>query len=676
MAGTYLYVGGRPMIDVGVPVVSFMDDPTVDGHPHRNFSRNRGIYGVTLGKLRRKVRMLVVHHDATLSSRACIAVLNRRGLSTHLLIDNDGTLYQMIDLVHGTWHAGKQNPASIGLDMSNAADVRYASRYRDRGVFQGEINGGTIAALGYAEPQYRTLISLIRALSRFFPRVRPLPPVDPKGQVITRMISNADEFEGIVGHFHLSAHKWDPGPGFDWKRVFNAVHGGGFQFPLSLTVGGGSGDLTGARFDRTAERFYAINEGSDQGGWYPIGLSGAWHSGVHLHAEPGTRVNNVLKGQIVAARFDSYTDLGSANFVLVRHDAKIGGEDKQFFTLAMHLGEVNLGAATTKIPWLDRARAKTGGQPAGGGKGDGGDALDGLDDWDPSGDVDPKELRPKMGQGFDALLARKVAVFDPPEDVQPGELLGFVGEFGPLEEATGQIDFSVLAASQIVDLDTFRDDFSQLSPDEDEDTLCDLDEILMRVDPKWTPGAQGLISSDAVTRFFGGNADRVEFRGFIANHISEWFVDADWSEALVRRNVWAWDTRNKLTSLLRRIAPFQWYTEDVGEATGLPMTGRVYTYHPIRFLKWMTRSQAGTKLSVRRATAEGLNDEELKAARAAGSDEREEGAWLQFDPEGEKDPEFDAFLEDEGELGDDWKKEQAPGEWPPADEFDLFEEED
>ncbi len=672
MAGTYLYVGGRPMIDVGTPVISFVDDPTVDGRPYGNFSKNRGIYGPTLGKLRRKVRMLIVHHDATLSSRACIKVLNRRNLSTHLLIDNDGTLFQMLDLVHSTWHAGKVNPASIGLDLSNAADVRYASRYRDRGVFQGQINGGVIAALGYAEPQYRTLIKLIRALSRFFPRIRPLPPVDAKGQVIMRKISNADEFEGVVGHFHVSAHKWDPGPGFDWKRVFNAVHGGGFQFPLSLTVGGGGGDLTGARFDKTAERFYSMNEGSEQGGWYPIGLSGAWHSGVHLHSEPGTRVNNVLKGAVVAARFDSYTDLGSANFVLVRHDAKIGGEDKQFFTLAMHMSEVNLGASTTKIPWLDRARAKAGGTPKPSGGGD--DALDALDDWDPSDDGDPKDLRPGMGQGFGALLARKVATFDPPIEVQPGELLGFVGEFGPLEEATGQIDFSVLSANQIVDLDKYQDDFSQLSPDEDEDTLCGIDEILTRVDPKWTPGAQGLISSDAVTKFFDGDAGRVEFRGYIANHISEWYSEADWSEALVRRNVWAWDTRNKLNSLLRRIAPFQWYTEDVAEATGLPMSGRVFTYHPIRFLKWMTRTQAGTKLSVRRATAEGLNDEELKRARAEAIGDREAGGFLQFDPEGERDPEFDAFLEEDGELGDDWK-EQGPGEWPPADEFDLFEEE-
>lgn len=670
MAGNFLYVGGRPMIDVGMPVVSYRDDPSIDGHPFRNYTKNRGVYGITLGKLRRKVRMLVVHHDATLSSRACIKVLNRRNLSTHLLIDNDGTLFQMIDLVHGTWHAGKSNQFSIGLDLSNAADVRYASRYRDRGVFQGEINGGVIAALGYAEPQYRTLIKLIRALSRFFPRVRPLPPVDAKGQVIMRMISKLDEFEGVLGHFHLSAHKWDPGPGFDWKRVFNAVHGGGFQFPLSLTVGGGSGDLTGARFDRTAERFYSLNEGSDLGGWYPIGLSGAWHSGVHLHAEPGTRVNNVLKGAVVAARFDTYTDIGSANFVLIRHDAKIGGENKQFFTLAMHLGEVALGASTTKIPWLDRARAKSGAKPK-----TNDDSLDALDDWDPDQDVDPKELRPKMGQGFHALLARRVAVFDPPEEVQPGELIGFVGEYGPLEEATGQIDFSVLAASQIVDLDKYREDFAQLSPDDDDDTLCDVDEILTRVDPKWTPGAQGLISSAALTKFFDGDAGRVEFRGYIANHLSEWYVDTDWSEALVRRNVWAWDTRNKLTGLLRRIAPFQWYTQDVAEGTGLPMNGRVYTYHPIRFLKWLTRSQAGTKLSVRRATAEGLNDEELKRARAQAADEREEGAYMQFDPEGEDDPEFDAFLQDEGALGDDWK-EQGPGEWPPADELDFFEEED
>ena len=664
---TWLVVGGTRAIDVGMPVVTFADDPTVDGHPYGNYSRNRGIHGLTLGRLRSKVRLLVLHHDATLSSRSCIKVLNRRNLSTHLLIDNDGTLFQMIDLAHSSWHGGKVNPYSIGLDLSNAASVRYASRYRDRGIFKAEVNGREIVALGYADPQYRTLIKVIRALARYFPRVRPLPPLDAEGQIITRQIGDVDTFEGVLGHFHLSAHKWDPGPGFDWKRVFNAVHGGGFQFPLSLTVGGDGGDLSGARFEATAERFYNLNESYPSGGWYPIGLNGAWHSGTHLHAEKGRRVNNIVGGEVVAARSTAQTDLGSPNFVLIRHKLKVSGEEKVFFSLSMHLDELLLGAATTRVPWLDRARAKS--KPSKQRSDDGA-----FDDLDLDEEESAEDLRPKWGSGYAALARGDVAVFDPPEKIESGELVGYVGEYGPLDDATPQIDFSILAVEQIVDLKTFREDFEELSPDEDNNSLCNIDEVLRKVDPRFKPGTKGPISSEAVVRFFSENPERVEFRGYVARHISEWWSETDWSEALARRNVWAWDTRSKLQALLRKVAPFQWYNPELAEAVGLPDDGLVYTYHPIRFLKWLTRTQAGTKVSVDAATARGLTDEELKRARAQAADDQEAGEWFQLNEDGEDlGDEFEEwFLDDE--EGIDLKGHGA-GEWPPdASGFDFLED--
>jgi len=666
--GQSLLVGGRPLIHVsGVRVITYKDHPDVNDHPFGNYSRNRSMRGITLAKLRRRVRALVIHHDAAFSSMSCLKILRRRDLSTHLLIDNDGTLYQSLDLVHSAWHAGKINREAIGLDLSNAADIQFAGRYADRGIFTGEINGGNFTALGYSEPQYRTLIALLRGITRFFPRVRALPPVDAEGQVINRLIGNADQFEGVVGHFHLSAKKWDPGPGLDWKRVFNAVRGGGFHFPLSLTGGGGQSDLTGARFDHTATRFYDLNEGYESGGWYPLGINGDWHSGIHLHSERGRRINNMFKGHVVAARFDAYTDLGSPNFVLVRHTLKIAGEEKVFYSLVMHLDEVNLGAGTTKIPWLDRLRAKSKRPKKGGGG-----SLD-LDDLDLDEDESPEALRPKLGDGFHALLEGKVALLDPPEEVQAGDALAYVGEYGPLEDASGQVDVSILAAEQIIPLDKYHQDFEELSPDDDTNTVCDIAEVMRRVDPAYRPDSRAPVSSESITKFFASSPERVEFRGFIANHISEWWAGTDWRKALARRNVWAWDTRNKLTALLRKIAPFQWYSEDLADALELPGDGVVYTYHPIRFLKWLMRSQAGTRRSVPR-TARGLTDLELKRARARPLDKHEDGNWMQYDADGEGD--FDDWLDDDLE-GEDWK-EQRGGEWPPEEESygSLLEEED
>ena len=666
--GDALLVGGRPLIPVpGVHLITYKDDPSVDDHPFGNYSPQRRIPGLNLGKLRARVRMVVLHHDATLSSRSCLAVLRRRGLSTHLLIDNDGTLYQSLDLVHSAWHAGSINRDAIGVDLSNAADVAFASRYADRGIFTGEINGGTFTALGYSEPQYRTLIALIRSVTRFFPRIRAMPPVDAEGQVINRLIGNVPDFEGVLGHFHVSARKWDPGPGLDWKRVFNAVRGGGFQYPLSLSGGGAETDLTGARFDFTAQRFYDNNEGYDAGGWYPLGITGDWHSGVHLHGERGRRVNNMFAGHVVAARFAPYTDLGSPNFVLVRHTLKIAEQERTFFTLAMHLDEVNLTGGTTNLPWLDRLRAKAGRPKKGGGELD----FDGLDLDE---EETPEQLRPKVGQGFHSLLDGRVAVFGTPEEVQAGDALGYVGEYGPLDGASGQVDVSILAGEQVIPLDRFHGDFEELSPDDDTDTVCDIGDVVRKIDPAYQAGSRAPLPSEAIAKFFASSPDRVEMRGYIANHVSEWWAGTDWRRALARRNVWAWDTRNKLNALLRKIAPFQWYSEELAEAVELPGDGVVYTYHPIRFLKWLMLSQAGTRMTVRRATASGLTDQELKQARQRPLDEHEDGAWLQYSEDGQGD--FDDWLNDEDLESDDWK-EQEGGEWPPeAESFGSLLEED
>ena len=42
--------------------------------------------------------MFVAHWDVCLSSKSCFNVLKKRKLSVHFLIDNDGTIYQTLDM--------------------------------------------------------------------------------------------------------------------------------------------------------------------------------------------------------------------------------------------------------------------------------------------------------------------------------------------------------------------------------------------------------------------------------------------------------------------------------------------------------------------------------------------------------------------------------------------------
>lgn len=672
---TRLVFYGQKVIDLGVPVVTFQDDPAWDGHnpaalppdvrpadPGRNFGPFRFKGNIGPQAMRGHISMMVVHHDACLSARQCFKVLLSRGLSTHFIIDNDGIVYQPWDLCHATWHAGSVNGYSIGFDMSNAAVVQFASHYRDRGIFTGVINGGTFTALGYSEAQYMSCIAAIRELTRFFPRIKPIPPIGEDGLVVPGKIAN-DHFEGVVGHYHLSVQKWDPGPGFDWKRIFNAVHGGGFAFPLSLGRGGDGANIMGSEkaVANTASRFYRNNESFPGGGWYPVGLNGTWHSGIHLHGEVGQRVNNVYDGEIIAARFAEEVELGSPSFVLIRHKLK-GEKDKEkvFYSLYMHLNKVNFSGGL--LPWMIEARAKAGPAP----KSSGGGAWDSFGDDDPN--VDPSELQPKVGKNFWALTQGKVAVFDPPIELRGNMLVGYMGRYGTEDEATAQIDFAIFAKEQIIDLKKFQRDWMAMDDDLNEDIICDITEVIQKVDVNYSKfSGRGTVSSEEITKFFNENPARAELRSYVTHHISEWWANTDWKEALQRRNIWAWDTERKLKLLLRRMAPFQWYSEELAKQLELPEDGIIYTYHPIRFIYWLAKTQGGTNLQVDKYQR-GLTAQEMEEARKQGLSKYEDGNWLQTSATGEEIDLGPDWGEDDVDLGE-WKRTQGPGEWPPEDEM-------
>lgn len=128
--------------------------------------------------------------------------------------------------------------------------------------------------------------------------------------------------------------------------------------------------VKGVDVAKQLEGLYENNE-KGRGGWYPVGLSQTWHSGIHLHATVGTPVRCIAPGRIVAARFVTQPDnvkysFGSPCFVLVRHelrvfkdvkDASAKPEDRKggtrtvvFYSLYMHLDTVR--AMAVPVPWL------------------------------------------------------------------------------------------------------------------------------------------------------------------------------------------------------------------------------------------------------------------------------------------------------------------------------------
>lgn len=81
----------------------------------------------------RDVKLFVNHWDACLSSTQCQKVLDKRGISVHFLIDNDGTIYQTLDMQHAAFHAGKVNRKSVGVEISNAYYTKYQDTYVRKG---------------------------------------------------------------------------------------------------------------------------------------------------------------------------------------------------------------------------------------------------------------------------------------------------------------------------------------------------------------------------------------------------------------------------------------------------------------------------------------------------------------------------------------------------------------
>jgi N-acetyl-anhydromuramoyl-L-alanine amidase len=112
-----------------------------------------------------------------------------RGLevSAHLLIRRDGEVVQFVPFSERAWHAGESN-------------FRGRSRCNDFSIgieLEGEDE------TPYEDEQYRVLSQVLNALLQAYPNISP---------------------REIAGHCDVSpGRKIDPGPAFDWLRLYDAL---------------------------------------------------------------------------------------------------------------------------------------------------------------------------------------------------------------------------------------------------------------------------------------------------------------------------------------------------------------------------------------------------------------------------------------------------------------------
>ena len=189
-----------------------MEDAGALALPHSCYNSHRETW-------QRTPTMIVTHWDAALSAKSCYNILKKREISSHFVIDNDGTIYQMVDTQHTCWHAGNRavNNCSIGIDFSNAYYTKYQDVYVKRGhghrpvLKNSKVHGRKLKDhLGYYPIQIQAYKALLKSLADYY-NIPLECPTDNDGKLLTAVSREARtaKYEGVVCHYHITNRKID-----------------------------------------------------------------------------------------------------------------------------------------------------------------------------------------------------------------------------------------------------------------------------------------------------------------------------------------------------------------------------------------------------------------------------------------------------------------------------------
>ncbi len=189
-----------------------------------------GTYSSYAGKPDRKPHFFVNHWDVCLSASSCAKVLNKRGISVHFCIDNDGTIYQLLDTQHAAWQAGgrRWNHDSVGVEISNAYYTKYQDWYVKNGFGRRPVvkkNVAKVHGRGLDEHLdfYPVQLEALKALWAAIHKGLGIPlecPTDKYGKLVEAVDPQceASKFEGFINHYNLTKRKIDCA-GLDLKNM-------------------------------------------------------------------------------------------------------------------------------------------------------------------------------------------------------------------------------------------------------------------------------------------------------------------------------------------------------------------------------------------------------------------------------------------------------------------------
>ena len=515
-------------------------------------------YGMNppLDAVKAVVKQFVVHHDGCSTSDMCFSVLqNERGLSVHFMIDNDGVIYQTIDLAWMAYHAADWNIASIGVELCNRGDASLDRNYYasgragpPRGTRNCKINGNTFKAFEYTAAQMDALGRLCRELRKLLPNLPMEFPQSSPGVQSWGTLPRAGSFafSGYLGHYHLTEQKWDPGP-FDFKSFFAGLRGA-LCFPVFAkedpkrkpddipAVPQKPDDLKAA-----TEELYKANEARADGGFFPVGPWGdsrLWHGGVHLAAPKDAQVFAPFPGRLVAARMGPPAPIGSTNFVLLRHDMNLGKSRVQFYSLYMHLADER--KAEKPAEWIGKSET-----------------------WKAS---------TKPGE---------VTLLDEP--IEAGALIGHVGTAGPAELSKSQIHVEFFSTSELF-TDVPGSPWSFVDGTAS-GRFCEAPQVNDNIDRD----KDSTLSRQELSDFYV-SGDPSQMHYLVTLHVSEWNPEPSWGDSLrVPKDFKKYKPAEIDAMVAEQITPGLWWDARVAQHCRLPVDGVVYHYHPVSFLRWFNQ---------------------------------------------------------------------------------------
>jgi N-acetylmuramoyl-L-alanine amidase len=496
------------------------------------------------------IKQFVVHHDGCTSADMCFNVVqNERGLSVHFLLDNDGTIYQTIDLGLMAYHAADWNLYSIGVELCSRGDaLKYPTTY-DRGTYGPKrdirackINNNTIKAFDYTAAQYDAFSRLCRELLKLFPNLPAEYPQSSPGEQLWDTLPSPnverERYAGYLGHYHITQQKWDPGP-FDFKEFCRKLRGA-FCFPVFPKQEPPKGEDKpivpddGGELKQASSALYALNESKADGGFFPVGPWGEtrlWHGGVHLVGKPDGGVFSPYPGRLVAARMGKDSAIGSFNFVLLRHEMTLGTTKIQFYSLYMHLA--NELKRDRPVDWI------------------------GKDSWKAKG------------------KAGVVALLDEP--IEAGALIGHIGKVGPEELSRSQIHVEFFSET-FIDMPASN---WRLVDGTAGGRFCEAPEINSVIDKN----NDGVLSRQELSEFFANGGG--DLHQMVTLHVSEWTFEPSWGDALRVPKDFKDKKPAEIDAMVAdQITPGLWWDAAVATHCRLPKDGVVYHYHPVAFISW------------------------------------------------------------------------------------------